>query len=188
MTDSALATPPLKDSVAFDLSITHANCGLCTAQLNLHLPTSHEADHSRLLKNLKSSKKHLERSLHFAEIIDGSSGSSNRDHEEYVRGRLATVLVEIKQLKLKGTAKKETRGGDSDGAVTSDHDAERAKAPRPSTKTATTTTASSGTASDKTDDINGAGSAPAAPGTSGKKTKKKLMRRKKTQLTGANEL
>lgn len=100
MNGNPLATPPLKDSVAFDLSVAHANCGLCTKQLNMKLSLDGENTTNLILiiKNLKKSHKHFEKSLIYAQYVDQSSGTSNHEHEEYITSQMSTVEKEIRQL------------------------------------------------------------------------------------------
>ena len=98
MEGNPLATPPLADSIAYDLSIAHANCGLCTKQLNMNLVADKGRDLKLILKNLKKCKQHFEKSLHYSKFIDNSSGSSNRDHEGYVTSQVTAVVNEINQF------------------------------------------------------------------------------------------
>lgn len=94
---NALATPQLQSSVALDLSITHANCGLCNHQLNMKL--SPESDSSEMIANLKKSRNHLEKSLHYLQHIDGHQSSAQ--HGEYVSARISDMTKEI--IALQGT-------------------------------------------------------------------------------------
>lgn len=90
-----LSTPLLKDSIAYDLALTYANCGLCTKQLNDKLATDNEKEVGLIIHNLKKSRNHLEKSLQYTQYIDHSSGSSNRQHEEYVLSQLGVIRQEI---------------------------------------------------------------------------------------------
>jgi hypothetical protein len=113
-----LATSSHRDSIAFDLSLAHANCGLCTNQLNEKMNADSDSDSNvaKMIKNLKRGKKHFERSLHYAQYIDESSGTTNRQHESYIASRLAEVGSQIRKLDKEGqkergqSSKKEEEG------------------------------------------------------------------------------
>ena len=74
------------------------NCGICTKQLNFGLSSGDYSDKSDLLRNLKQSKLHFEKSLHYLQYVDQSSGSSNNQHEEYASSELIAIEKDIEKL------------------------------------------------------------------------------------------
>jgi len=97
--ENALATQQLKSSVAMDLSVTLANCGLCTHQLNVE--SVPESNVKEKIINLKKSRKLLQQSQHYLQY---SGVQSQPQQEEYIAARLAAVTEEIIAIEVEGAA------------------------------------------------------------------------------------